>query len=216
MDNFDFEQFTDTADNGNAAELLHKNNYGEKTKTTFKNDLFDWLEILVSAIVLLVVLFTFVFKVVTINGPSMRDTLQHGQKLIISNIGYTPKYGDIVVISRNANNIVDTEDSDKSIIKRVIATGGQTVDIDFEKGVVYVDGVALEEPYVRTPTNRSFDVTFPVIVPEGCVFVMGDNRNNSTDSRSSFIGDEGMVDTRYILGKALFRIYPFDTVGGLY
>lgn len=216
MDNFDFEQFTDTADNGDTAELLNSNNSGEKTKTTFKNDLFDWLEILVSAIVLLVVLFTFVFKVVTINGPSMRDTLQHGQKLIISNIGYTPKYGDIVVISRNANNIVDTEDSDKSIIKRVIATGGQTVDIDFEKGVVYVDGVALEEPYVRTPTNRSFDVTFPVIVPEGCVFVMGDNRNNSTDSRSSFIGDEGMVDTRYILGKALFRIYPFDTVGGLY
>ncbi len=216
MDNFDFGQFTDTADNGDTAELLNNNNSGEKTKTTFKNDLFDWLEILVSAIVLLVVLFTFVFKVVTINGPSMRDTLQHGQKLIISNIGYTPKYGDIVVISRNANNIVDTEDSDKSIIKRVIATGGQTVDIDFEKGVVYVDGVALEEPYVRTPTNRSFDVTFPVIVPEGCVFVMGDNRNNSTDSRSSFIGDEGMVDTRYILGKALFRIYPFDTVGGLY
>ena len=99
------------------------------------------------------------------------------------------------------------------IIKRVIATEGQTVDIDFENGVVFVDGKRLIEPYTRTPTNLSYDVKFPITVKKNCVFVMGDNRNDSLDSRSSSIGDGGMLDKRYILGKALIRIFPFDKFG---
>ncbi len=189
------------------------NNKKSDDKSTFKTDFFDWLEILVSAIILLVVLFTFFFKVVTIDGPSMENTLHNGERIIISNIGDEAKYGDIVVISRNQNNIVGDTDASAPVIKRVIATAGQTVDIDFEKGIVYVDGVALEEPYVKTPTNTYFDIKFPVNVPDDCVFVLGDNRNNSTDSRSSLIGDYGMIDKRYILGKVVLRVLPFDKFG---
>ncbi|MBR6548641.1 MAG: signal peptidase I, partial [Clostridia bacterium] len=111
------------------------------------------------------------------------------------------------------NNIVADTDAAAPIIKRVIATEGQIVDIDFETGVVYVDGVALDESYVKTPTNVKFDINFPVSVPEDCVFVLGDNRNNSTDSRSSLIGDHGMIDKRYILGKVVLRVLPFDKFG---
>lgn len=188
----------------------------EEKKSTLKNDLFEWLEILISALMTLVILFTFVFKIVTISGESMENTLHNGEKVIVSNIGYTPQYGDIVVISRNANNLADKQDANTPIIKRVIATEGQVVDIDFFEGIVYVDGVALDEPYTKTPTNLTGGVEFPVVVESGCVFVLGDNRNDSTDSRSPNIGDDGMIDTRYILGKALFRIFPFNGFGGLY
>ena len=94
---------------------------------------------------------------------------------------------------------------------------GQTVDIDFNKGIVYVDGEAIDDSYAKTPTNLSYNdgVKFPVKVPENCVFVLGDNRNDSLDSRSAKIGKNGMVDERYILGKTILRIYPFDKVGGL-
>ncbi|MBE6797157.1 MAG: signal peptidase I [Ruminococcaceae bacterium] len=194
-------------------EIYEVGNKKNNEKSTFKADFFDWLEILVTAIVLLVVLFTFIFKVVTIDGPSMENTLHNGERIVISNIGADAKSGDIVVISRNQNNIVADTDAAAPIIKRVIATEGQIVDIDFETGVVYVDGVALDESYVKTPTNVKFDINFPVSVPEDCVFVLGDNRNNSTDSRSSLIGDHGMIDKRYILGKVVLRVLPFDKFG---
>lgn len=194
-------------------EIYEVGNKKNNEKSTFKADFFDWLEILVTAIVLLVVLFTFIFKVVTIDGPSMENTLHNGERIVISNIGADAKSGDIVVISRNQNNIVADTDAAAPIIKRVIATEGQIVDIDFETGVVYVDGVALNESYVKTPTNVKFDINFPVSVPEDCVFVLGDNRNNSTDSRSSLIGDHGMIDKRYILGKVVLRVLPFDKFG---
>ncbi|MEE1198798.1 MAG: signal peptidase I [Acutalibacteraceae bacterium] len=194
-------------------EIYEVGNKKNNEKSTFKADFFDWLEILVTAIVLLVVLFTFIFKVVTIDGPSMENTLHNGERIVISNIGADAKSGDIVVISRNQNNIVSDTDAAAPIIKRVIATEGQIVDIDFETGVVYVDGVALDESYVKTPTNVKFDINFPVSVPEDCVFVLGDNRNNSTDSRSSLIGDHGMIDKRYILGKVVLRVLPFDKFG---
>ena len=183
-------------------------------KKQFKKDVFDWVEILVHAILAVVLCFSFLFRIATIDGESMTNTLQNGEKVIITNLAYEPKAGDIVVISRNRENSVYTANvGNKPIIKRIIATEGQTVDIDVEKGVVYVDGVALEEGYTRTPTNLKYDIDFPVRVDEGCVFVLGDNRNNSLDSRSSQIGDYGMIDTRYILGHAVCRIFPFDKIG---
>ena len=183
-------------------------------KKQFKKDVFDWVEILVHAILAVVLCFSFLFRIATIDGESMTNTLQNGEKVIITNLAYEPKAGDFVVISRNRENSVYTANvGNKPIIKRIIATEGQTVDIDFEKGVVYVDGVALEEGYTRTPTNLKYDIDFPVRVDEGCVFVLGDNRNNSLDSRSSQIGDYGMIDTRYILGHAVCRIFPFDKIG---
>ena len=188
----------------------------EAEETTWTEELFEWADVIVTSVIAVVIIFTLIFKVVSIRGDSMLDTVHENDKIIITNIGYTPKNGDIVVISRNMDNSIEDTSSDSSpIIKRVIATEGQTVDIDFALGVVYVDGVQLDEPYVKTPTNLSYDVTFPVRVPDNCIFVLGDNRNDSLDSRSSEIGDGGMIDVRYVLGRAVFRVFPFDRFGGL-
>ena len=184
--------------------------------TTLREEIFEWFDVLVTAIIAVVIIFSLIFRVATIDGPSMQNTLFSNDKVIITNLGYKPKHGDIVVVSRNVDNSVESEDdSDLPIIKRVIAVEGQTVDIDFESGVVSVDGKELDEPYTKTPTNLKYDIDFPVIVPEGCVFVMGDNRNDSLDSRASWIGNNGMIDTRYILGHAVFRVFPFGKAGKL-
>ncbi len=184
----------------------------------FKRDLFDWIEVLVHAILAVVLCFSFLFRIATIDGDSMMNTLVNGERVVINNIFYTPKIGDIVVISRNKqNDVYDNNPQDKPIIKRIIATEGQSVDIDFEQGIVYVDGVELDEPYTKPmqPYEKyaKYDIQFPVTVDEGCVFVLGDNRPVSLDSRSSQIGEYGMIDTRYILGHAVFRVFPFNKIG---
>ena len=187
---------------------------GSVTENSVFGYILEGLDVIVSAMIAVIIIFVFVFKIPTIDGNSMNDTLFNGERIVISNLGYEPKRGDIVVISRNYTNNSDNVDHySMPIIKRVIATEGQTVDIDFENGVVFVDGKRLIEPYTRTPTNLSYDVKFPITVKKNCVFVMGDNRNDSLDSRSSSIGDGGMLDKRYILGKALIRIFPFDKFG---
>lgn len=187
----------------------NKNNKASKGFT----ELFDWVDAVVAAIVIVVLVFTFAFRIVGIKGTSMEQTLSENDKVIITNMFYTPKSGDIVVISRNyLNDNTGSGNYSEPIIKRVIATEGQTVDIDFEKGIVYVNGKEIDEPYINMPTTVKHDVEFPVTVTKGRVFVMGDNRDVSKDSRSSEIG---LVDTRYILGKAVYRIYPFSKLGGL-
>ncbi len=187
-----------------------------KQKGSVTGEIFEWLDVLATAIITVVIIFSLIFRVATISGESMTNTLQDKDKVIITNLAYTPKKGDIVVISRNADNSVEGVTTGQvPIIKRVIAVAGQTVDIDFERGVVSVDGVELDEPYTRTPTNRMGDVKFPVYVPDGYVFVLGDNRNDSLDSRYMQIGDGGLVDIRYILGHAVLRVFPFSSFGRL-
>ena len=201
-------------------ETSPEENGGVPNKPVSK-EIFDWIDTIVIALVAVVLIFTFFFRIATIVGPSMQNTLYSGERVIISGFNYEPEYGDIVVISRNTNNAVgNVENGREPIIKRVIATEGQWVDIDFKKGVVYVgeDPAHLEplnEPYTKTLTTRKWDIDFPVYVADNCVFVLGDNRNDSLDSRSSSIGDGGLVDKRYILGKAIYRIWPFDAFGGL-
>lgn len=160
---------------------------------------YDVIGSVMSAIVAIFLVFAFLFRAVSVSGRSMVPTLNDRDWLIISRTGYTASDGDIVVVS-------PTQDFDEPIIKRVIGVAGDTIDIDFEKGVVYRNGEQLSEEYTNTPTNRSYDIKFPLTVPEGCVFVMGDNRNNSLDSRSSKIG---LVDCRNILGRVIVRILPF-------
>ena len=194
------------------------NNLKEKI-LRHRKDIFDWLDIVVSAVIAVIVIFCFLFRVVTIQGESMENTLYNNERVIITNMFYEAKQGDIVVISRNTHNSA-TEVTQGPIIKRVIATEGQYVDIDFVKGKVYVgydlaNMVELDEPYTKTLTTKKADIDFPVYVDEGCVFVLGDNRNDSMDSRYSSIGDNGLIDTRYILGHAIFRIFPLDRMGGL-
>ena len=146
------------------------------------------------------------FRVVVVSGPSMYDTLVDGDYLLLlGNVFYQdPQQGDIIVVSK------DSFEDGEPIIKRVIATEGQTVDIDFEAGIVYVDGVALVEDYTYTPTTLQEGVSFPLVVDENCIFVMGDNRNRSSDSRNPQIG---LVDEREIIGKAIFVLLP-GTDGG--
>lgn len=184
-------------------------------KKPWLHEVFEWLDVVVASIIAVVIIFTFVFRIVAIDGPSMMNTLLDGERVIISNLFYEPKRGDIVVISRNTDNSTEVGSYDEPIIKRIIATEGELVDIDFEAGIVYVDGVALEEEYTLEPTYRSFDITFPVRVKDDCVFVLGDNRNDSMDSRSSQIGENGMIHEKYILGHAICRVFPLNKIGRL-
>ena len=171
-----------------------------------KKQILAYMRDMVILIAGVLLVFSLCLRVVVVSGPSMNNTLYDGDWLVVvNNLFYRePKAGDIVVASKDA-----FEDGNP-IIKRVIATEGQTVDIDFSEGIVYVDGVALDEPYTLTPTNLSEGVPFPVTVSEGSLFVMGDNRNGSKDSRSYEIG---LVDEREILGRAVFLVFP-GTSGG--
>lgn len=184
-----------------------------KEKFNLKKEVFDWLEVIVTAVIAVVIIFTFIFRVATIKGDSMQNTLFENEKVIITNWLYEPQYGDIVVISRNADNTPSAEEAKSPIIKRVIATENQTVNIDFTTGIVTVDGVILDEPYIKDLTLRQGDIQFPVRVPEGHIFCLGDNRMESLDSRYSEIGEYGMIDTRYVLGKVQLRIYPLSKIG---
>lgn len=170
-------------------------------------DLYEWVQSLVGSVLVVVAIFTFGIRMLGVDGHSMLNTLQHGDRLMVVNpiFYHDYKYGDIVILRKTG--VFDNE----PIVKRVIATGGQTVDIDFSEGVVYVDGEALEEDYIREPTYTAEGTEFPLTVPEGSIFVMGDNRNGSSDSRDYRLGT---VDTRYVIGKAAFLLFPgldYDT-----
>ena len=171
-----------------------------KGKNSFHLSVYDLVSVVMSAFIIIAVVFTFVFRLVGVSGTSMTDTLQHNDWLLTVN-KESYERGDIVVIT-------EPNYFDEPLIKRVIAKGGETVDIDFTTGIVYVDGVALKEPYTREDyiLPKLDDIEFPYTVPEGRIFCMGDNRNGSTDSRSNLIGS---LDERYVLGKAVIRILPF-------
>lgn len=166
-----------------------------------RRDAYDWIQCLITALIICVIMFVFFVRVIDVRGTSMYPTLNNGDKMLVSDFFFTPKAGDVVVFKK------DEYDPDRALVKRVIATEGQEINIDFDRGIVYVDGKSLEEDYISELTTTKLDFIGPKKVPEGCVFVMGDNRNMSTDSRKSEIG---MVDSRLILGKVYYVIFPLS------
>ncbi len=176
----------------------------QKEPFNLKKELWEWAKAILFAAVIVFIMFRFIIQVVTVNGVSMEPTLEGGDRLIISNLFYTPAAGDIVVLS-------DETGLDEALIKRIIALPGQTVDIN-ENGEVLVDGKVLSEPYIAERIDESHrgDMTYPLTVPEDSVFVMGDNRNHSTDSRDSQVG---LVDEGEILGRVIFRLLPLSKIG---
>lgn len=206
---------------------------------SLKKEIIEWIVAIVVAFGLAFIIRTFFFNLVAVSGPSMENTLQNGERLVVWRFNYTPKQGDIIVFTPDMH-------PDTPYIKRVIATEGQVVDID-SRGVVYVDGKVLKEDYIKNETDLNGDVQFPITVPNDCVFVMGDNREESHDGRSLDVssikenpsaGDEktkftmvdektrtlvsceeylyyGCVHEDDIMGKAVFRFWPFGEFGGL-
>ena len=184
--------------------FLKRNQNTEKTEGT--GSILEYLHDVVYILALILVLFTFCMRVVIVSGSSMFSTLVDGDYLLLINrpLSGELEQGDIEVAS------MERFKDGEPIVKRVIATEGQTVDIDFRAGIVYVDGVALEEEYTYTPTHLSEGMEFPLVVEEGCLFLMGDNRGDSRDSRAPEIG---LVDEREILGRAVFLLMPGTGTG---
>ena len=184
--------------------FFKKNQNTEKTEGS--GSILEYLHDVVYILALILVLFTFCMRVVIVSGSSMFSTLVDGDYLLLINrpLCGELEQGDIVVAS------MERFKDGEPIVKRVVATEGQTVDIDFRAGIVYVDGVALEEEYTYTPTHLSEGMEFPLVVEEGCLFLMGDNRGDSRDSRAPEIG---LVAEREILGRAVFLLMPGTGTG---
>ena len=169
-------------------------------------NLYEWTQALVCSVLTAVVVFAFCARVVGVSGGSMRETLQNGDLLLVVNSVLCGDYerGDVVIAAKS------TFEGGEPIVKRVVATEGETVNVDFGTGMVYVNGEALEEPYIREETYLEEGMAFPFTVPEGCVFLMGDTRNGSRDSRDPELG---AVDRRCLIGRAVFLLLPGKTEG---
>lgn len=191
------EEKTVTVDN-----KKNKKGKKQKEKKPFIDELLDWLKSIALVFVIIVLIFTFIAKTAIVNGSSMNDTLVDRDFLLLWSLFYTPEQGDIIAANCEGLNEV--------IVKRVIAVGGQEINIDFSTGTVYVDGVALDEPYIKNLTlNDELAFNYPITVDEGYYFCMGDNRQGSKDSRHP---DVGLVSRDDILGKAIMRLYPFNKI----
>lgn len=199
------------ADKKNESIIVYGKNQQNKgfTQSSSVRNCFEWVDSIIAALVIVVVIFTFFFRIITVSGDSMLPNLEDKYRLILSSFMYHPKQGDIVVITHTAG-------LSKPIIKRVIALPGQKVDINYDKGIVSVDGKALNESaYIKNGITHRPDTFYPLLkfpqkVPAGHIFVLGDNRPKSEDSRFVAVG---MVDEKYVLGKAEFILFPFSHIG---
>lgn len=196
-ENEEGETLSETESKDEAEETV-----GPKLKSPLS--VFEWVEAAIFALIAISLIFAFVLRTVGVDGDSMNYTLLNGDKLLLSSYPYTPERGDIVVINRY---------NDEPLIKRVIAVGGDTLDIDPDTGKVILNGAVLEEDYLDFTFTPRIHFSGEVIVPDGSIFVMGDNRSASHDSRYS---DIGFVPLSDVMGKALLRIAPFESFGSIY
>ena len=216
----DLENNVDNIDNGPIEEPIPTQSSSETDSSAVRKKMlkntYEWLEIICVAIALMLVIFMFVFRMVEVDGQSMMNTLHHKDRLIISNAFYTPKPGDIVVIVTDSGKYANAP-----LIKRIIATEGQTIELDTVNWKIFItekDGTKheLDESLYDSLINRNNKdmehgmVQYPYTVPEGCVFVMGDNRNHSDDSRNL-----GAIDVDNIVGRVILRVLPFDQFGNV-
>lgn len=181
----------------------------KKNGLSFVKDIYDFVEVFVFAVCSVMLVFTFLIRICVVSGPSMENTLYDGEVLLVSNLFYEPDYGDIVIFHQTSESF---SKYNELIVKRVIAKGGDVVDIDFDTWTLTVNGEVVEEDYITLKglyTLRS-DHDYPLTVPEGHLFLMGDNRNHSADSRSD---DIGFVDERRILGRVVLRVTPISKLG---
>lgn len=172
---------------------------------SLRKEVFSWLEAIAAAVIAVGIIVTFIGRPILVDGHSMENTLMDGERIITTPLYVSLKHNDIVVIRQK---------DDVPLVKRVIALAGETVDINYDTGTVYVDGKALEEPFIKEKMEKPKykTIEFPITVPEGCLFVLGDNRNNSSDSRYPPIG---LIDERNVFGKAIFRMWPLNKIGGI-
>ena len=184
-------------------EYSNEKNLKSEKPSDFISNCFEWTEAIVEAIIPVVFILAFVFRIVSVSGESMLETLHDMDKVLVMEWYYKPKNGDVVVIRRGQN-------FKEPLIKRVIATEGQSLNIDFDTGDVTVDGKVLDESgYIKEKMWLREDGNIPSVIPEGYCFVMGDNRNNSLDSRSKAVG---LIKNEDIKGKASFVVFPFNRI----
>ena len=194
----------------------------ENKKSLFK-EILGFAETLIVTLFCVSLIFTYLLSIVTVDGDSMEENLFSDERVLVSQVSRHPEAGDIVVAYAAYVNVFNDDGImfrhtglQKKIIKRVIAVGGQTIDIDFKRGEVFVDGEKLKEDYVTLGLTHNDDGAFsgkyPLTIPEGYYFVMGDNRPVSRDSRSSYLG---LVSQDEIMGKVLFRISPVNKIGSV-
>ncbi|MHB1152753.1 MAG: signal peptidase I [Eubacteriales bacterium] len=176
-------------------------------KIDLTSSVFEWIELFVFSFSIVLIIMTFAVRHSPVIGSSMAHTLEENDILLVSGVMYKPEQDDVIVFQSPAVGY------NEPLVKRIIAVGGQEINIDFSTWTVLVNGEKLDETYVNFEEGRnmlSSNMQFPLIIPEGYVFVMGDNRNHSLDSRNSIVG---LVDERYIIGRVIFRVYPFDKIG---
>lgn len=207
------EQVSDSEDETESTETVENETEPEDSREKTRKSIFDIAEITVTSIVMVFIIVSFVFRLASVNGSSMYPTLKDKEILVLSNLFYEPKTGDIIVFQQSD---VENRLFDYPLVKRVIATEGQTIEIDFTNWIVKVDGVALDEDYVnyiKGASMKRLDLRDgKIVVPQGCLFVMGDNRNNSTDSRDSRVS---FIRKDEVMGRALFRVFPLTKIGVL-
>lgn len=209
IDNFDDVDSPEPHDSKSRRSSMSPPVNTVKERTDAVSSSFEWIQVLLIPLMIIIILMTFVFRIVNVDGSSMMNTLHDSDLVLVTNFLYEPENGDIVVISHG-------QEYATPIIKRVIAKAGQTVKIDYENNQVIVDGVAIDEPYIAeamidNPSENNLEI--PEVIPEGMIFVMGDNRNHSLDSRSQRIG---LINETDVIGKAQFIFFPFNRFGYLY